>query len=63
MKNLFILCLIVLASTKNITIAIIGTNDIHGTAFPMEMIRSDTKEIYFYGGLNVMGGLINIIKK
>ena len=63
MKNLFLLFLIVLAAPKNVTIAIIGTNDIHGAAFPMEMIRSDTKETYFYGGLNIMGGLINIIKK
>jgi hypothetical protein len=26
---------------NNITIAIIGTNDIHGTAFPAQMIRAD----------------------
>lgn len=24
------------------TIAIIGTNDIHGTAFPQELLRTDT---------------------
>ena len=59
---LFVLLLIVGTSTKNITIAIIGTNDIHGTAFPTEMKRSDTEETYMYGGLHIMGGLINIIK-
>lgn len=44
------------------TVAIIGTNDIHGTAFPALMKRSDNAEPYYYGGLPVMGGLIDIIK-
>jgi len=33
------------------TVAIIGTNDIHGSAFPTALYRSDTNENYSYGGL------------
>ena len=38
---IFIFLLISLTSMENVTIAIIGTNDIHGSAFPTQMIRSD----------------------
>jgi len=44
------------------TIAIVATNDIHGSAFPAQMQRSDNKEKYNYGGLVYMGSLIDIIK-
>lgn len=33
------------------TVAIIGTNDIHGYAFPTQLYRTDTLETYNYGGL------------
>lgn len=33
--------IITMANTANVTIAIIGTNDIHGTALPTIMQRSD----------------------
>jgi len=49
-----ILCLhifFIVASTRFQTVAIIGTNDIHGSAFPTELYRSDTSESYTYGGL------------
>ena len=44
-----------------ITIAIIGTNDIHGTVFPREILRTDTEEIYKYGGLVYMANLMETI--
>lgn len=44
------------------TVAIIGTNDIHGSALPTIMERSDTGEKYHYGGLPVLARLIQIIK-
>ena len=59
--NLFLFFLY--SASANYTIAIIGTNDIHGSALPTEMVRSDTGEKYMYGGLPIMGGLINIIKQ
>lgn len=44
------------------TIALIATNDIHGSAFPTEMMRSDTKEKYTYGGLVYMASMIETIR-
>jgi len=44
MKILIILTIFLffsLATTENVTIAVISTNDIHGTAFPAQMIRAD----------------------
>lgn len=49
-------------AASNITIALIGTNDIHGSALPTIMRRSDTGEQYNYGGLPIMARLIQIIK-
>jgi hypothetical protein len=57
------LCLLLSLAKTNITIAIIGTNDIHGAAFAAQLIRSDNiSEQYSYGGLQYMGRLIQIIK-
>ena len=42
--------------------AIIGTNDIHGTAFPREILNTATKETYKYGGLVYMARLMEIIQ-
>jgi 2',3'-cyclic-nucleotide 2'-phosphodiesterase (5'-nucleotidase family) len=38
-------CSVLLSRTfqQNVTVAIIGTNDIHGTAFPAQMIRADNQ--------------------
>jgi 2',3'-cyclic-nucleotide 2'-phosphodiesterase (5'-nucleotidase family) len=44
------------------TVAIIGTNDIHGTAFPTSLFRSDTNDSYNYGGLEYMAQMIETIK-
>ena len=44
MKNYLVLLSFVLLSSvsmENITIAIIGTNDIHGSALPTSLKRSD----------------------
>jgi len=59
-----LLFVISLSSTDStVTIAIIGTNDIHGAAFPAQLIRSDnTSSQYLYGGLQYMGRLIQIIQ-
>jgi 2',3'-cyclic-nucleotide 2'-phosphodiesterase (5'-nucleotidase family) len=45
------------------TFVVIATNDIHGAAYPTQLIRSDTKEKYTYGGLATMAGIIDIVKK
>ncbi len=39
---IFVFLVYVLVQNNDVTIAIIGTNDIHGTAFPASMIRADT---------------------
>ena len=59
---LLILFSLVSVSSPN-TIAIIGTNDIHGAAFPTSLFREDQKIKYNYGGLAFMGRLIEIIKE
>jgi hypothetical protein len=43
--------LIVLVVSRFQTIALLSTNDIHGSAFPTTLYRSDTNESYSYGGL------------
>lgn len=40
-----------------------GTNDIHGTAYPKVLVRKDTGEKYNYGGLVYMARIIEIIQK
>ena len=46
-KGLTLLAVLIAAvATTNVTIAIIGTNDIHGTAFPALLQRADTGEEY-----------------
>ncbi len=59
-----ILCgwLLVAAAAQFTTIAIVATNDIHGTAFPSQMQHADNKQNYTYGGLAYMGSLIEVIK-
>lgn len=39
-----------------------GTNDLHGTAFPKSLFRNDNREEYKYGGLVYLARLINIVK-
>ena len=48
--------------TQYTTIAVIGINDIHGTALPTLLQRQDNMENYTYGGLQYMADQINIIK-
>ena len=65
--SLIVLSLSLDAKIKNangtITIAIVGTNDIHGTVFPKEILNTRTNETYKYGGLVYMGRLIEILQK
>jgi 2',3'-cyclic-nucleotide 2'-phosphodiesterase (5'-nucleotidase family) len=44
------------------TIAIFGTNDIHGYVLPMEITHSLTNETYNYGGLQYLSNYIDILK-
>jgi 2',3'-cyclic-nucleotide 2'-phosphodiesterase (5'-nucleotidase family) len=65
--NRYLVCLVLVSLLGSglcqfTTIAIVATNDIHGSAFPAQMQRSDTKEDYNYGGLVYMGSMIDIIK-
>jgi 2',3'-cyclic-nucleotide 2'-phosphodiesterase/3'-nucleotidase len=43
-------------------IAIMGTNDIHGSAFPLTITHPQTKEQYLYGGLEYMASYYKILK-
>ncbi len=60
--SLFIIYALSAVHCSNITIALIGTNDIHGAALPTIMQRFDTGEKYNYGGLPILARLIQIIK-
>jgi 2',3'-cyclic-nucleotide 2'-phosphodiesterase (5'-nucleotidase family) len=44
------------------TVAIIATNDIHGSAFPTSLFRSDTNQSYDYGGLEYMAQMIETVQ-
>ena len=42
---------------------IVSTNEIHGSAFPTFLYRTDTGENYTYGGLEVMAQMIQTIRE
>jgi hypothetical protein len=44
------------------TIAIIASNDIHGTALPVRLLDERTNYTYKYGGLQFMAQMIETIK-
>lgn len=50
-------------SPQHVDIVLVGTNDIHGTAYPIVLARKDTGERYKYGGLVYMARIIEIIQK
>ena len=63
MKCTILSLLLALAVATNFqTVAIIGTNDIHGTAFPTSLFRTDTSEAYNYGGLEFMAQMIETLQ-
>ena len=45
------------------TIAILGTNDIHGAAFPMSLLNTNTDQRYNYGGFEYFASYINTLRK
>lgn len=57
-----ICCLRIEETPHIVKLAVMGTNDLHGTAFPKSLIRNDNREEYKYGGLVYMARLLNIIK-
>lgn len=64
MLFVLVLSLVWSASASNFqTVAIIGSNDIHGGAFPTSLFRSDTNESYNYGGLEFMAQMIETVQK
>jgi 5'-nucleotidase len=46
-----------------VTVAIVGTNDIHGSALPTSLFRSDNNQTYNYGGLQFMASMIETIRR
>ena len=44
-------------------VILVGTNDLHGTAYPIILSRKDTGEKYTYGGLVYMARMIEILKR
>jgi hypothetical protein len=44
-------------------VLLVGTNDIHGTAYPILLSRKDTGEKYTYGGLVYMARMLEILRK
>jgi len=53
----------VVVFSKFSTVVIVSTNDIHGSAFPTYLYRTDTGENYTYGGLEVMAQMIQTIRE
>lgn len=60
---LIFLSLVAVQLTTQSVVAVIGTNDLHGQAFPSSLSRKDTGEKYNYGGLVYMARLIEIIQQ
>jgi 2',3'-cyclic-nucleotide 2'-phosphodiesterase/3'-nucleotidase/5'-nucleotidase len=44
------------------TIAILGTNDLHGTIFPTSLTHPLTKENYYYGGVEYLASYVKILR-
>lgn len=44
-------------------VAIFGTNDIHGGAFPLDITHPVTKEVYKYGGLEYLASYVKILRE
>lgn len=44
------------------TITIIATNDIHGSAFPTVLSKTDGSTTYNYGGLEFMANMIRTLQ-
>lgn len=44
-------------------VAIFGTNDIHGGAFPLDITHPVTKETYKYGGLEYLASYVKILRE
>lgn len=56
-----IVCTIQLHSSIQ-TVAIISTNDIHGTALPSTLLNTATNKTYKYGGIQYLAQMIETIK-
>jgi 2',3'-cyclic-nucleotide 2'-phosphodiesterase (5'-nucleotidase family) len=48
---LFFLLLLGVAAGTFVKVAVVGTNDIHGSALPTLLHRADLNQNYTYGGL------------
>jgi len=55
--------LTVIAHSSFVKVAIVGTNDIHGSALPTQLYRSDLNQNYTYGGLEYMASMINTLRQ
>jgi 2',3'-cyclic-nucleotide 2'-phosphodiesterase (5'-nucleotidase family) len=44
------------------TATIIATNDIHGVAFPLSLVRSDNNQTYSQGGLSFLAHMIKTVQ-
>ena len=66
MRNFYLLALALIAlqvQAQFTTVAVIGINDVHGTALPTSLERQfPQKQAYTYGGLMYMASLIETIK-
>lgn len=63
LKIILIQILSIVVFSKFSTVVIVSTNDIHGSAFPTYLYRTDTGENYTYGGLEVMAQMIQTIRE
>ena len=60
---LFYLICLTSGKFKLATVAIFGTNDIHVSAYPSLLFRSDFGQEYNYGGLEFMASMIDRMHK
>jgi|JI6StandDraft_1071083.scaffolds.fasta_scaffold09893_10 2',3'-cyclic-nucleotide 2'-phosphodiesterase (5'-nucleotidase family) len=45
------------------TIAVVATNDIHGSVFKHKLRRTDNLEMYSQGGLSLLGTMLTTLRK
>ena len=63
-SNLLILLLATITNINDfVSVAIVGTNDIHGRALPTTLYRKDNNQTYNYGGLEYLASMIDTIRK
>ena len=59
---IFFFLLLPLLLANFVKVAIVGTNDIHGSALPTQLHRPDLNQNYTYGGLEYLASMVDTLR-